>query len=94
MNGDELPTGNFSFEPSFFKPIPVVYGNLILTCGDISLKPQLHSQEAKSLISQRSFNPRDIFKQKEQSFAVSNIPAASRPGKEIKKHNKADINNM
>ncbi|XP_072227871.1 drebrin-like protein B [Leuresthes tenuis] len=39
------------------------------------------ANEAKSLISQRSFNPRDIFKQKEQSFAVSDIPAASRPGK-------------
>ncbi|XP_015258148.1 PREDICTED: drebrin-like protein B isoform X2 [Cyprinodon variegatus] len=41
------------------------------------------ANEAKSLISQRSFNPRDIFKQKEQSFEVNNKtpPAASRPGK-------------
>ncbi|KAM4527609.1 drebrin-like protein isoform 2-T2 [Odontesthes bonariensis] len=39
------------------------------------------ANEAKSLISQRSFNPRDIFKQKEQSFAVCDIPVASRPGK-------------
>ncbi|XP_029300359.1 drebrin-like protein B [Cottoperca gobio] len=38
------------------------------------------ANEAKSLISQRSFNPRDIFKQKEQSFD-NDRPAASRPGK-------------
>uniref|UniRef100_A0A3B3ZG17 Uncharacterized protein n=1 Tax=Periophthalmus magnuspinnatus TaxID=409849 RepID=A0A3B3ZG17_9GOBI len=39
-------------------------------------------QEAKSLISQRSFNPRDIFKQREQSFDGNNStsPAVSRPG--------------
>ncbi|KAJ0012815.1 hypothetical protein NQD34_017149 [Periophthalmus magnuspinnatus] len=38
-------------------------------------------QEAKSLISQRSFNPRDIFKQREQSFDGNNStsPAVSRP---------------
>ncbi|XP_034402168.1 drebrin-like protein A isoform X2 [Cyclopterus lumpus] len=35
------------------------------------------ANEAKSLISQRSFNPRDVFKQREQSFES---PAASRPG--------------
>ncbi|XP_037548406.1 drebrin-like protein B [Nematolebias whitei] len=40
------------------------------------------ANEAKSLISQRSFNPRDIFKQKEQSMEITNwSPAASRPGK-------------
>ncbi|XP_028273748.1 drebrin-like a isoform X2 [Parambassis ranga] len=41
------------------------------------------ANEAKSLISQRSFNPRDIFKQREQSFEDNNraSPAASRPGK-------------
>ncbi|XP_049909808.1 drebrin-like protein B [Epinephelus moara] len=41
------------------------------------------ANEAKSLISQRSFNPRDIFKQREQSFESNNrpSPAASRPGK-------------
>uniref|UniRef100_UPI0037E810E7 drebrin-like protein B isoform X2 n=1 Tax=Semicossyphus pulcher TaxID=241346 RepID=UPI0037E810E7 len=41
------------------------------------------ANEAKSLISQRSFNPRDVFKQREQSFEASNrlSPAASRPGK-------------
>ncbi|KAI3361870.1 hypothetical protein L3Q82_002194 [Scortum barcoo] len=38
------------------------------------------ANEAKSLISQRSFNPRDIFKQKEQSFEASDRPAA-RSGK-------------
>lgn len=39
-------------------------------------------QEAKSLISQRSFNPRDVFKQREQSFEAngSTSAAASRPG--------------
>ncbi|KAJ0057570.1 hypothetical protein NL108_009339, partial [Boleophthalmus pectinirostris] len=44
-------------------------------------------EEAKSLISQRSFNPRDIFKQREQSFDGnnSNSPSASRPG------NKSDL---
>lgn len=41
------------------------------------------ANEAKSLISQRSFNPRDVFKQKEQSFEANDrpSPAASRPGK-------------
>ncbi|XP_035996430.1 drebrin-like protein B [Fundulus heteroclitus] len=40
------------------------------------------ANEAKSLISQRSFNPRDIFKQKEQSFDADNRPppASSRYG--------------
>lgn len=39
-------------------------------------------QEAKSLISQRSFNPRDVFKQREQSFEAnaSTSAAAPRPG--------------
>ncbi|XP_061590063.1 drebrin-like protein A isoform X3 [Cololabis saira] len=41
------------------------------------------ANEAKALISQRSINPRDIFKQKEKSFdGSSGAPAAtSRPGK-------------
>lgn len=41
------------------------------------------ANEAKSLISQRSFNPRDIFKQKEQSFDANSgtSPGPSRPGK-------------
>ncbi|XP_070780951.1 drebrin-like protein B [Enoplosus armatus] len=41
------------------------------------------ANEAKSLISQRSFNPRDVFKQREQSFEANDrpSPAASRPGK-------------
>ncbi|XP_030580739.1 drebrin-like protein A [Archocentrus centrarchus] len=39
------------------------------------------ANEAKSLISQRAFNPRDIFKQREQSFEASDRPAASGPGK-------------
>ncbi|XP_041667415.1 drebrin-like protein B [Cheilinus undulatus] len=41
------------------------------------------ANEAKTLISQRSFNPRDIFKQREQSFEAKDrpSPAASRPGK-------------
>lgn len=41
------------------------------------------ANEAKSLISQRSFNPRDVFKQREQSFDANNRtnPAVSRPGK-------------
>ncbi|XP_030004272.1 drebrin-like a [Sphaeramia orbicularis] len=41
------------------------------------------ANEAKSLISQRSFNPRDVFKQKEQSFDGNNrlSPVISRPGK-------------
>lgn len=41
------------------------------------------ANEAKSLISQRSFNPRDIFKQREQSFEANNgtSPGAYRPGK-------------
>ncbi|XP_063745464.1 drebrin-like protein B isoform X2 [Eleginops maclovinus] len=37
------------------------------------------ANEAKSLISQRSFNPRDVFQQREQSSERSS--AASRPGK-------------
>lgn len=44
-------------------------------------------QEAKSLISQRSFNPRDVFKQREQSFEANGSPSASRPGTQ----HKADI---
>ncbi|XP_041815979.1 drebrin-like protein B [Chelmon rostratus] len=41
------------------------------------------ANEAKLLISQRSFNPRDVFKQREQSFEANGrpSPAASRPGK-------------
>ncbi|KAM3599953.1 uncharacterized protein V6R79_014361 [Siganus canaliculatus] len=41
------------------------------------------ANEAKSLVSQRSFNPRDVFKQREQSFEASDRPSAagSRPGK-------------
>ncbi|XP_047228002.1 drebrin-like protein isoform X2 [Girardinichthys multiradiatus] len=40
------------------------------------------ANEARSLISQRAFNPRDIFKQKEQSFEANNLPSpASRNGK-------------
>lgn len=40
------------------------------------------ANEAKSLISQRSFNPRDIFKQREQSFETNNVTSpASKPGK-------------
>ncbi|XP_044029783.1 drebrin-like protein A [Siniperca chuatsi] len=41
------------------------------------------ANEAKSLISQRSFNPRDVFKQREQSFEADDrpSPAAARPGK-------------
>ncbi|XP_069557079.1 drebrin-like protein B isoform X2 [Brachyistius frenatus] len=39
------------------------------------------ANEAKSLISQRSFNPRDIFKQKEQSFEAGDRPSPSKPGK-------------
>uniref|UniRef100_A0A669ET31 Drebrin-like a n=1 Tax=Oreochromis niloticus TaxID=8128 RepID=A0A669ET31_ORENI len=46
-----------------------------------TLTSLFHSQEAKSLISQRAFNPRDIFKQKEQSFDAGDTPAASRPGR-------------
>ncbi|KAM6892564.1 drebrin-like protein B [Lycodopsis pacificus] len=39
------------------------------------------ANEAKSLISLRSFNPRDVFKQSEQSFesAAASRPGASRP---------------
>ncbi|KAK5615627.1 hypothetical protein CRENBAI_024322 [Crenichthys baileyi] len=33
------------------------------------------ANEARSLISQRAFNPRDIFKQKEQSFEANNLPS-------------------
>ncbi|XP_042337149.1 drebrin-like protein A [Plectropomus leopardus] len=41
------------------------------------------ANEARSLISQRSFNPRDIFRQREQSFESNErpSPSASRPGK-------------
>ncbi|XP_071322813.1 drebrin-like a [Trachinotus anak] len=41
------------------------------------------ANEAKSLISQRSFNPRDIFKQREQSFEASDRAslAAPKPGR-------------
>ncbi|XP_030290807.1 drebrin-like protein A isoform X3 [Sparus aurata] len=41
------------------------------------------ANEAKSLISQRSFNPRDVFKQREQSIETNDrsSPAVSRPGK-------------
>ncbi|XP_014850457.1 PREDICTED: drebrin-like protein A [Poecilia mexicana] len=40
------------------------------------------ANEAKSLISQRAFNPRDIFKQREQSFEANTpSPVTSRPGK-------------
>uniref|UniRef100_A0A096MD68 Drebrin-like a n=1 Tax=Poecilia formosa TaxID=48698 RepID=A0A096MD68_POEFO len=40
------------------------------------------ANEAKSLISQRAFNPRDIFKQREQSFEANTpSPFTSRPGK-------------
>nr|XP_020441155.1 drebrin-like protein A [Monopterus albus] len=49
---------------------------------NISSAPSVQkANEAKSLISQRSFNPRDIFMQKEQSFEAGDTPAASRPGK-------------
>uniref|UniRef100_A0A3B3U9J0 Drebrin-like a n=1 Tax=Poecilia latipinna TaxID=48699 RepID=A0A3B3U9J0_9TELE len=45
--------------------------------------------EAKSLISQRAFNPRDIFKQREQSFEANTpSPVTSRPGQ---KHNKLTL---
>uniref|UniRef100_H3D7W1 Drebrin-like a n=1 Tax=Tetraodon nigroviridis TaxID=99883 RepID=H3D7W1_TETNG len=50
----------------------------------ISFAPSVQkANEAKLLISQRSFNPRDVFKQKEQSLeAIARpAPAASRPGK-------------
>ncbi|XP_040914548.1 drebrin-like a [Toxotes jaculatrix] len=41
------------------------------------------ANEAKSLISQRSFNPRDIFRQREQSFEANDrqSTAALRPGR-------------
>lgn len=39
------------------------------------------ANEAKSLISQRSFNPRDVFKQREQNSEVNRQSPASRPGK-------------
>ncbi|XP_075885889.1 drebrin-like a isoform X2 [Nelusetta ayraudi] len=42
------------------------------------------ANEAKALISQRAFNPRDVFKQREQSFEASGdgrSPGSSRPGK-------------
>lgn len=44
----------------------------------------LCSQEAMALISQRSFNPRDMFKQREQNFEASGdgrSPLSLRPGK-------------
>uniref|UniRef100_A0A669F0R1 Drebrin-like a n=1 Tax=Oreochromis niloticus TaxID=8128 RepID=A0A669F0R1_ORENI len=55
-----------------------------------TLTSLFHSQEAKSLISQRAFNPRDIFKQKEQSFDAGDTPAASRPGKKHDDDNDED----
>ncbi|XP_062269590.1 drebrin-like a isoform X2 [Platichthys flesus] len=39
------------------------------------------ANEAKSLISQRAFNPRDVFKQREQSFEANDRSSTSRPGK-------------
>ncbi|XP_040929206.1 drebrin-like protein A [Betta splendens] len=41
------------------------------------------ANEAKALISQRSFNPRDVFKQREESLEAKDAlsPTASRPGK-------------
>ncbi|KAM9307385.1 drebrin-like protein B [Pholidichthys leucotaenia] len=41
------------------------------------------ANEAKSLISQREFNPRDLFKQREKDFEANNSssPTARRPGK-------------
>ncbi|XP_040013675.1 drebrin-like protein A isoform X2 [Xiphias gladius] len=44
---------------------------------------RFRSQEARSLISQRTFNPRDVFKQREQSFEANEraSAAAPRPGK-------------
>ncbi|XP_029921267.1 drebrin-like protein A [Myripristis murdjan] len=41
------------------------------------------AKEAESLISQRSFNPRDVFKQKEQPSGLNSgrSPATTRPGK-------------
>ncbi|XP_078127767.1 drebrin-like a [Sander vitreus] len=41
------------------------------------------ANEARSLISQRSFNPRDVFKQREQSFESNDRPSptAATPGK-------------
>ncbi|XP_011603099.2 drebrin-like a isoform X1 [Takifugu rubripes] len=50
----------------------------------ISFAPSVQkANEAKSLISQRSFNPRDVFKQRERSFEAnaSTSAAPSRPGK-------------
>ncbi|KAM3874216.1 drebrin-like protein B [Diretmus argenteus] len=46
------------------------------------------ANEAKSLISQRSFNPRNVFEQREQSSDQNNgsSPAATRPGKAQKLH--------
>uniref|UniRef100_A0A8C6T7F8 Drebrin-like a n=1 Tax=Neogobius melanostomus TaxID=47308 RepID=A0A8C6T7F8_9GOBI len=58
------------------------------------------ANEAKSLISQRSFDPRDIFKQREQSLEANNKinPADSTPGKLLspffsQKRNEAEITN-
>ncbi|CAB1439576.1 unnamed protein product [Pleuronectes platessa] len=39
------------------------------------------ANEAKSLISQRAFNPRDVFKQREQSVEANDRSSSSRPGK-------------
>ncbi|XP_075996726.1 drebrin-like protein B isoform X2 [Genypterus blacodes] len=42
------------------------------------------ANEAKSMIAERTFDPRDVFRQREQSFEVQGggaPPAASRPGK-------------
>ncbi|XP_041825142.1 drebrin-like protein A isoform X2 [Melanotaenia boesemani] len=57
--------------------------NQTKTTGINSAASVIKANEAKSLISQRSFNPRDLFKQKEQSFQPNNTPspAASKPGK-------------
>ncbi|KAM9841279.1 drebrin-like a isoform 2-T2 [Aulostomus maculatus] len=49
--------------------------------GIMSAASVQKANEAKSLISQRSFNPRDIFKQREQSVEAGQRPAASRTGK-------------
>lgn len=53
----------------------------------------LYVQEAKFLISQRSVNPRDIFKQKEQSMESTNdrSHAVSRPGKQHNKQSKQHV---
>lgn len=68
-----------------YEGIPTgVSERLYLWCGKPSdpAAVWIPEQEAKSLISQRSFNPREVFKQREQSFEAnaSSSPAASRPG--------------